>query len=401
MRLWDIIKLSLRMFRARTMRTILTVLGMGLGIAAILFFVSIGYGLQRTLLEKITTADSLVTLDVANNPSKNALITSEKIAEFEKLPGVVETSPAMQLRAQAKLDNITLDVSATGTTSAFLKLAGSKPLVGTLLDDAQPQNVVITQGIAQTFEKTPAELLGKKLSVRLFSATAPDASLTQKNTSDNAADIFTFTVGGVIEGTDNLLYFSLKAIPDISFDTYSQLKIKNQSSATMTSVRDTVIGQGFSVSSLSDTVAQANKVFSAVQLTLMFFGFVALSVSAIGMFNTMTIALLERTEEIGIMKSIGASRNSISLMFIMESTIMGLLGALGGVVISYLGGFIVNSLLNVVAARFGGQAINLFYSPLWFVFTIIGFGAFVGLLTGVFPARSASRIDPLEALRYK
>ncbi|MEI8103568.1 MAG: ABC transporter permease [Candidatus Moraniibacteriota bacterium] len=401
MRLWDIIKLSLRMFRARTMRTILTVLGMGLGIAAILFFVSIGYGLQRTLLEKITTADSLVTLDVANNPSKNALITSEKIAEFEKLPGVVETSPAMQLRAQAKLDNITLDVSATGTTSAFLKLAGSKPLVGTLLDDAQPQNVVITQGIAQTFEKTPAELIGKKLSVRLFSATAPDTSLTQKNTSDNAADIFTFTVGGVIEGTDNLLYFSLKAIPDISFDTYSQLKIKNQSSATMTSVRDTVIGQGFSVSSLSDTVAQANKVFSAVQLTLMFFGFVALSVSAIGMFNTMTIALLERTEEIGIMKSIGASRNSISLMFIMESTIMGLLGALGGVVISYLGGFIVNSLLNVVAARFGGQAINLFYSPLWFVFTIIGFGAFVGLLTGVFPARSASRIDPLEALRYK
>ena len=166
-------------------------------------------------------------------------------------------------------------------------------------------------------------------------------------------------------------------------------------------MRDTVIGQGFSVSSLSDTVAQANKVFSAVQLTLMFFGFVALSVSAIGMFNTMTIALLERTEEIGIMKSTGASRNSISLMFIMESTIMGLLGALGGVVISYLGGFIVNSLLNVVAARFGGQAINLFYSPLWFVFTIIGFGAFVGLLTGVFPARSASRIDPLEALRYK
>ena len=133
----------------------------------------------------------------------------------------------------------------------------------------------------------------------------------------------------------------------------------------------------------------------------MVFGMIALIVSAIGMFNTMTITLLERTEEIGIMKAIGASKSDISLMFVMESTLMGLLGAVGGVVIGYVGGSVINFLVNTIALRFGGEAVSLFYSPMWFVMTVIGFGAFVGFLTGVFPARSASHIDALDALRYK
>jgi putative ABC transport system permease protein len=119
------------------------------------------------------------------------------------------------------------------------------------------------------------------------------------------------------------------------------------------------------------------------------------------MFNTMTIALLERTGEIGIMKSIGASRSSISIMFITESTIMGILGGIGGVAVGILGGKIFNTLINLVASRFGGQSVDLFYSPMWFVVVIVVFAGFVGLFTGIVPARRASKIDPLDALRYK
>jgi putative ABC transport system permease protein len=115
----------------------------------------------------------------------------------------------------------------------------------------------------------------------------------------------------------------------------------------------------------------------------------------------MTVALLERTREIGIMKSIGASRLSISLMFIVESTLMGLLGSCAGVIISYTTGLLFNLLINAIAIRLGGVAVNLFYSPLWFVLTVLLFGTFVGFLTGVFPARTAARIDPLDALRYE
>jgi ABC-type antimicrobial peptide transport system permease subunit len=132
----------------------------------------------------------------------------------------------------------------------------------------------------------------------------------------------------------------------------------------------------------------------------MIFGLIALIVSAIGMFNTMTIALLERTRKIGIMKAIRAKR-SIALMFLTESTIMGLLGALGGVILGFFEGEVLNILINLIATRFDGESVDLFFSPFWFVSTVILFGAGVGFATGIFPARKASRIDTLDALRYK
>jgi ABC-type lipoprotein release transport system permease subunit len=101
------------------------------------------------------------------------------------------------------------------------------------------------------------------------------------------------------------------------------------------------------------------------------------------------------------MKAIGASRGSISLMFVMESTLMGFLGALGGVILGMIEGQVLNFFINIIASRFGGEAVSLFYSPLWFIMTVIAFGAFVGFMTGVFPARKASSIDTLDALRYK
>lgn len=74
---------------------------------------------------------------------------------------------------------------------------------------------------------------------------------------------------------------------------------------------------------------------------------------------------------------------------------------MSGVVIGFLGGRIFNFLINMVAARLGGQPVDLFYSPAWFVILIIVFAGFVGLLTGAIPAKRASKIDPLDALQYK
>jgi putative ABC transport system permease protein len=133
----------------------------------------------------------------------------------------------------------------------------------------------------------------------------------------------------------------------------------------------------------------------------MLFGFIALVVSAIGMFNTMTITLLERTEEIGIMKSIGASDGNISVMFFMESAIMGFLGGIAGVVIGWLGGQLFNYIINFVATKFGGEEVTLFSTPMALVSVILVSSAFVGLMTGFVPARRASKTDPLDALRYK
>ena len=134
---------------------------------------------------------------------------------------------------------------------------------------------------------------------------------------------------------------------------------------------------------------------------LALFGGIALIVSAIGMFNTMTVTLLERTNEIGIMRTIGASPSSIKVLFLSESIVMGFLGGIVGIIIGVGGGTLINFLLNTLATRMGGMAISLFRFPLVFLSFIAIFSAVMGFFTGVFPARRASSLNPLDAIRYK
>ena len=398
MRFFDLLKLSLRMFKARTMRTLLTILGMSVGIAAIIFLVSFGYGLQRTLLEKITTSDALITLDVTlGKTGGDEKLDSGTIETLKTLAGVVDIIPVLELPGQGKLDAITLDISTVASTASLLKSEGLQIEAGRLFTEDEPQNIIITAGVTKVFNIPPEAMLGKTVTLTLFPSNAPGQ--TDKNTAFTPQN--TYTIVGVVPGEDNLIYFSLDSLTDFPLRSYTKLKVKCLSTNVLDQVRRDIEQAGFAVSSISETIDQANKVFRAIQIVLMIFGMIALIVSAIGMFNTMTIALLERTEEIGIMKAIGASRGSISLMFIMESTLMGFLGAVGGVALGYTEGEVLNILINLVANRFGGSSVDLFYSPLWFISTVIAFGAFVGLLTGIFPARKASHIDTLEALRYK
>lgn len=398
MRLFDLVKLSLRMFKARTMRTLLTILGMSVGIAAIIFLVSFGYGLQRTLLQKITTSDSLVSLDVTSSgDTSSAPLNTKAIDTIRSLPNVADVIPILELPGQGKFGNVTLDINTVASTAPLLKNEGLKISVGRLFTKNEPQTIVITKAVAQVFNAAPEDMLDQTVTLTLFQNNPSGTSKKQSAFTPETP----YTIIGVVEGEENLVYLSLDSLQDFPLTAYTKLKVKCSSTDTINSVRADIETQGFIASSISETVDQANKVFRAVQIVLMVFGLIALIVSAIGMFNTMTIALLERTEEIGIMKSIGAARRSIALMFLTESTLMGLLGALGGVLLGMLEGEVLNILVNLVAKRFGGESVDLFYSPLWFISTVILFGAIVGFSTGVFPARKASHIDALEALRYK
>lgn len=395
MRFIDILRLSLRMFKARTMRTLLTILGMSVGISAIMFLVSFGYGLQRTLLQKITTSDALVSLDVTSGKETAVLLNNETIEKIRQIENVVDIIPALELSGQGKFDSLTLDVATVSTGPAFLKSEGLKLLHGRLFDPGTKREVTLTKGVAQVFGVEPETLIGKTVSLTLFQGETDG----RRGTSFNLGEAY--TIVGVAEGDENIVYIPIESLQGVPITNYTKLKVKCRSTDVIEPVRSAIDALGLTASSISETIDQANKVFRAIQIILMVFGMIALIVSAIGMFNTMTITLLERTEEIGIMKAIGASKRDISLMFIMESTLMGFLGALGGVILGFVGGFIINFFINVIATRFGGEAVSLFYSPLWFIMTVVGFGAFVGFMTGVFPARKASHIDALDALRYK
>lgn len=390
------------MFKARTSRTLLTILGMSVGIAAILFLVSLGYGLQKTLLEKITTSDSLLTLDVSEAKSGIITLNQDVVDEIKEMNGVAEISKSYSLSAQVQLDSLSADLVAIVTEPSFLRLGGSRVEKGESLSDDNQENVIVTSSVAQVFENNSESIIGKEIKASFFAIEkeSENENSLQESTRKVSSEK-TYKIAGIIQGEENIIYVNANTLSDAEITRFDTIKVKSSSNEKMNTLRDAILEKGFLVSSLSDTVDQANKIFRIIQIILMCFGIIALVVSAIGMFNTMTIALLERTNEIGIMKSIGASDFSISMMFVMESTIMGFLGGLGGVILGLLGGKIFNVVINLIATRLGGQAVSLFYSPTWFIGLIILFAAVVGFLTGIVPARRASKIDPLDALQYK
>lgn len=389
------------MFKARTSRTLLTILGMGVGIGAILFLVSLGYGLQKTLLERITTSESLLTLDATEPKSGAVSLNGEMLTRIKELQGVKEISPAFQLPAQGNLEGVTADITAMGITPSYVRLSGLKLKNGEVISEEKPNEIFVSTSLVSLFGKNPEEILGKEMTFSFF---VPDQNENVENLERKSRVVGSDTkylVAGVLETEETVAFVNSATLGGLNIDRYSQVKVRANASADMNPLRDQLLNFGLLVSSLSDVVDQANQIFKIIQFILMLFGIVALVVSAIGMFNTMTIALLERTEEIGIMKSIGASDMTISLLFVMESTIMGFFGGIGGILLGYLGGQGFNYLTNMIAERFGGKSVTLFYSPMWFVLGIIIFAAVVGFLTGFIPARRASKIDPLDALRYK
>ncbi|MCX6762142.1 MAG: ABC transporter permease [Candidatus Moranbacteria bacterium] len=391
MNIFDLIKLSTRMFKARTTRTLLTILGMGVGIGAILFLVGLGYGIQKTLLETITTADSLLALDVYPGDSRTA-ISSDDVDKIKSLDGVESISPVFETMGQLKYNNLVSDSKVLAVDKDFIKLDGIKIVEGYDINNNEPDGVVITDSLAKVFEKQPQEMLGSNLMLYL-----PEKGEKAGNKSE-----MNFKIIGFTEKKDILIYMNAQVLDsNVSSGEYTRLKVKCNSSAVLPAVREKLTGEGFIVSALTDLIRQVDQAFGVIRIILGFFGAIALMVSAIGMFNTMTVALLERTEEIGIMKSIGASNYDILWMFVFESTIMGFLGGLSGLVIGFVGGEIFNFLVNFLAQRLGGNAASLLYFPGWFLIFILAVATLVGFFTGLIPARKASATDPLEALRYK
>lgn len=383
MNIFDLLKLATRMFQARTSRTLLTILGMGVGIGAILFLVALGFGIQKTLLETITTADSLVTLDVYPGEKMPAISIAD-IENIKNIAGVEMVSPALETMGQLTYASLVSDSKVKVVDANFLRLDGIKVAGGDSISDANMQGVVISTALAKVFEKTPTEMLGENMQIAIL-----------KNKFD-------FKIVGFVDAKEITVFVNQKALAEeVTPDGFSRLKVKCESSQFMDKLRAQLTDSGFVVSALTDLIAQVDKAFNVIKLILGFFGAIALMVSAIGMFNTMTVTLLERTEEIGVMKSIGASDYDILWMFVFESTIMGFLGGIAGIILGFIGGNIFNLVVNFLAQKLGGEVVSLFYFPGWFLFFILVVATLVGFFTGLIPARKASITDPLEALRYK
>lgn len=405
----DILRIAARMFKTRRLRTFLTILGIGIGIGAILFLVSLGYGLQRILIEEIATSDALLSLDVSTRDEILIPLDKASIEKFTAMPEVSYVSPLVAVPGQISLGNTTANTMVNGILPNYFKLGGIVADEGELFKEGEQTKILISLPIVKLLnpnvisEEIPdeqiKEMLGQKVSITLLLPTQTDTGLEEVRTIEFQTE---FEISGVVEDAmESLIYFPLSRLEEVGITKYQSAKVRVADNNSLEPVRTKAVEMGFIVAALSDTIEQANKVFQVLQIILALFGIVALSVSAIGMFNTMTIALLERTQEIGIMKSLGASNKNVWELFLAESIIMGFLGGVGGVTIGYLSSEGFNLLIRILAGALGGRKVQLFERPWWFIVTILVFSTVVGLFTGLWPARRAARINILQALRYK
>lgn len=408
----DVIRISSRSFKNNRLRTVLTVTGISVGIGTIFFLVSLGYGFQKIILEKIANEDSLLSLDVTQQ--NEAINLDKKSVEVLKgTEGVTAVYPLASQDAQINGNELKTYAKINIVNAKIFGLEGVTPKWGNLFGEGDVDKMVISSAALQLLAIKEEDygnnkikvLIGEK-SPSLNNQTVLENSETpNKEDSKNKEVKYTekiYDIAGVIDdSTKAYLYIPDISVSNITFDSYEKLKVKVVSASKLEEIRGKIIEKGFFVSSVSETADQARQIFSIAQIVLVLFGVAALIVSAIGMFNTMTIALLERTQEIGIMKAIGASAYDVWRMFLAESMLIGFFGGVSGVLLGYVMSKILNFGINWLATMFGGAKVDIFSIQPWFVLFIIVFSTSVGLITGFYPARRAAKLNALEALRYK
>jgi len=402
MRLQDIGTLSTRMFKTNPTRTWLTILGMGVGTGAVVTLVGLGFGLQGIILEQIVLGDTLLSLNVNNPANRAVVLTPQSAQEFSTFPEVRQVAPLSSNAALITMGGLTGNTFLQGAEPAYFRFTGAKAVAGRLFEEdtaTEDRNtVILTSAMLKLFEiEDPENAIGKRVTFRVL------VERTGSNRTEEVEIPKSYTILGVTADESRIAVFARldEVASHIPVNTYENIQVRVHDAELLDITTNKIIEKGFSVTALSKTVEQANKIFQGIQAVLAVFGGIALTVSAIGMFNTMTVTLLERTGEIGVMRTLGASSNDIKILFISEAVIVGFLGGVVGIMIGAGIGLSLNFAVNVAATNFGGTAMKLFAYPLWFLIFILSFSAIVGFLTGVFPATRAAGLNPLDAIRYK
>jgi putative ABC transport system permease protein len=404
MRIQDLAQLSTRMFKTNPMRTWLTILGMGVGTGAVVVLVGLGFGLQKIILEQIVFGETLLSLGVSATGAQGLELTQETVTDFERNPNVLDAAPLARFPALVTYKGLTGNVFVQGVEPPYLRYAGVSATAGEVFTDedaADTNSIMLSPAVLKLFgieDDKVKDFIGEKVSIRLLIPAEDGSDVVNEIIIDKE-----YTIKGITkeEGVLNAMMMLPELRNYVGIEEYERIQVRVNTNENLPIVEKELIEKGYRVTALSKTVEQASKIFQGVQAVLATFGGIALVVSAIGMFNTMTVTLLERTKEIGIMRTIGASPNDVKYLFVSESVVVGFMGGVTGTAMGVAFGLAINLALNVVAGQFGGQSVALFSFPLDFLTFIIVFSAGVGYLTGIFPARRAAKLNPLDAIRYE
>jgi putative ABC transport system permease protein len=386
------------------LRALLTISGVTLGVGAIVFLVSIGFGLERLVTSQVANFDAFTTVDVPAANLKTGKINDQAIERLQGIPHIERVDEVVDLAGRARLDSqkSTTETVAVGVDSHYFSLAQIGLRDGRVYGEKATKEVVINESLAGLlgFSEKPGAALGKHLVLDLI--IPEDLRARDQAEGPLVKTGIPFTVVGIATGADSpTLFLPLAAAEAQGAIHRTSLKIKVDRRESVPQVRKSIENAGFSTEYIGDTVDQIAQVFSLFRVILGAFGLIALLVAALGTFNTLTISLMERIREVGLFKTLGMRQRDIFRLFLAESVTIGAIGGLLGLIGASLTGWVINALLHALATQSGADVVSIYYTPWPFILASAVGSLVVGFITGFYPAHRAIKMNALDVLRYQ
>lgn len=187
----------------------------------------------------------------------------------------------------------------------------------------------------------------------------------------------------------------------VSKNGYDSLIVRADATSNAASVATEIRKLGVGAADAESFINNQLKAFNAIGLVLGGIGGIALTVAAVGVINTMVMAMLERTREIGVMRAVGAKRSTVSRLFTIEAAWLGFWGGIFGLLAGFGLTRIANIVINQQLAGNGLKARDIISLPLWLILAVVGITTLIGTLAGLYPAHRAAKLNPVDALRYE
>jgi putative ABC transport system permease protein len=402
----EIMRVALGALRVNKMRSFLTMLGIVIGVAAVIAMVALGKGAEKAVRDRIASlGTTLLTINpgqqfgrgVASTEERARLTTDDAEALIERATSLVAVQPEMNRQLQVQYLNRNSATRVVGTTSNYLEVRKYELGAGRMFsngDDLSRRRVAVIGPTVMTNLgiDNPVAIIGEQVRIRGIQFEVIGVLASKGQTSgfgdpDDQILIPITTARFRVMGSNRLNSINVLAareedIPAAMADVQRVLRREHR----LRPGRD----DDFQIRSQSDflnTLGETTEVFGRLLLGI---AIVSLLVGGIGIMNIMLVSVTERTREIGIRKALGATRFNVLLQFLIEAVVLSLLGGMIGV------------FLGIGSARF------LDWKFAWntdiqlaSILVSFGFAALIGVVFGVWPAKRAAGLDPISALRYE
>ncbi len=403
---WRFLKEALESLNANKLRTGLTMLGIVIGVAAVISMLAIGKGAGSSITSSIETMGSnllfLKINDEATNPEPLTLADAEAILESGGAPSVQAVAPTVSTNKEISFSGSSISTSITGLTPEYSTVRNEEVSVGRFISQEDVDNhatiTVIGMDIVDELFDSTSDALGSKLRIgnNLYQVVGVLESKggTAMGSSDNQVFVPITTVQSRL-----ITRSSAHEEVDLISISAANSEVMDNAMNEVTSIlraRHRINGDeedDFTIFSQEAFTEAAESITGVLTVFLGGIAAISLLVGGIGIMNIMLVSVIERTKEIGLRKAVGARDRDIMLQFIVESLIIGLVGGIIGVLI----GWGISSGISQVAIM-GGTPLNAKLS-MDSILLAVTFSITVGLVFGIYPARRASQLEPVEALR--